>query len=310
MIVSAYRDGIGFFITLAMREIYRRTLPETPRFVHLGLLIAAISILGGFVLTLLYIAFHDFFDFAERQILTPSMIFGIFYFRTGLCAAWSLLYFGIKLTRDHAERRMLLAYAERDLARAEIHLLRAQMDPHFLYNALNTILAGIGKTDEQLKAIVRSLSQYLRFSLETRNDERIPLGREFDAITSYLAVQKARFQEKLAIECHIDMEARDALVPGILIQPLVENAMKYGRRTSARPLRIRLLISCLPEERVCIEVANTGRWVEPDPNDAVGGIGLKNLKERLRLLYPDSHEFRISQDSGWVSVQIVLTTAR
>ncbi|HRJ72400.1 MAG TPA: histidine kinase [Terrimicrobiaceae bacterium] len=310
ILVSLYRDGLGFFLTTGMREIYRRIYTANLPPSLVAAIVGAVSLAGGGVLTLFSVAFHSALDFEEGKIFTTAVVFGIFYFRTGLCLGWSLLYFGFKLVRDHAEHRMQLACAERDLAKAETHLLRAQMDPHFLYNALNTVLSGIGKSDEHLRALVRSLSQYLRFSLETRDQEFVPLGREFDAIAGYLAVEKARFREKLEIECHINSGAREALVPGILIQPLVENAMKYGKRTSARPLRIRLLISSLPEERVSIEVANSGRWVEPDPADTVGGIGLENLKERLGLLYPDSHDFRISEDSGWVTVQIILTSAR
>lgn len=184
------------------------------------------------------------------------------------------------------------------------------MNPHFLHNALNTILSGIGKSNEPLRALVRSLSRYLRFSLETRHDDRVPLGREYDAIAGYLAVEKARFREKLEVVCRIDEEARNALVPGILIQPLVENAMKYGRRTSPRPLHVRVVVSSLPFDEVQIEVANTGKWIEPNPAKTSGGVGLGNLQRRLQLLYPGSRSFRVSHKDGWVTVQIRIPAGR
>ncbi|HRJ73983.1 MAG TPA: histidine kinase [Terrimicrobiaceae bacterium] len=303
VLISLYRDGLGFILTLGMRGIYRRVYRRKPRPLTVALVVA-VSLAGGGVLTLFSFAFHDLFDFEEEKIFTQSMVFAVFYFRTGLCAGWSLLYFGIKLMRDSMQRDLRLALAEAGRQRAELQLLRAQMNPHFLYNALNTITAEIGKPGQHLKALVRSLAKYLRYSLETRNDERVPLGQEFDAVTSYLAVEKARFREKLEVESEIAPDARNALVPGIVIQPLVENAIKYGRKTSPRPLKVRLIVSKHGPSGVQIEVSNTGKWVEPDPADNVGGIGLQNLKERLKLLYPESHSLQISADSGWVIVQI------
>ncbi len=303
-LVSLFRDGMGFFVTAAMRQIYLRFNWEPARLPTLGCLMAAVSLAGGTVLTGFSLAFHEYLDLQEEKVFTPAVIFVMFYFRVGLCAAWSLLYFIFKLMRDNADRSIQLARTERDLAKAELHLLRAQMDPHFFYNAMNTILAGIGKSNEPLKTLVRSLSRYFRFSLETRNDERVPLGKEFDAISGYLAVEKARFREKLEVECRIDEEARDALVPGIVIQPLVENAIKYGRRTSPRPLIVHLIVSSLGAEEVQVEVSNTGKWIEPSTANKVGGVGLENLKGRLSLLYPDSHSFRVSHEDGWVTVQI------
>jgi len=108
----------------------------------------------------------------------------------------------------------------------------------------------------------------------------------------------------LEVECRIDTAARLALVPGIMIQPLVENALKYGKKTSPRPLRIRVVVSSLPSGGVKIEVSNTGTRVEPNHSEPVGGVGLENLKSRLKLIYPDSHDLRISEADGWVTVTI------
>lgn len=307
VLVSLYRDGLGFILTSGMREIYRRVYRWKPRPLTVALVVAMVSLVGGGILTLFSLAFHDLFDFEEEKVFTHSVIFAVFYFRTGLCAGWSLLYFGIKLMRDSMSHDLRLALAESSRQKAELHLLRTQMNPHFLYNALNTILAEVGKPGQHLKALVRSLAEYLRYSLETRNDERVPLGQEYDAIVSYLAVEKARFQEKLEVECGIDPDARNALVPGIMIQPLVENAIKYGRKTSPRPLKIRANLSNLDSIGVQIEVSNTGKWIEPDPSDTLGGLGLENLKRRLKLLYPDSHSLRISSQNGWVTVQIQIS---
>ena len=304
ILVSFYRDSLGFFLTSGMREIYKRVYRTKPRPAIMALIVTGVSLIGGAILTIFSLAFHEFFDFEEEKIFSHSMVFAIFYFRTGLCAGWSLLYFGIKLLKDSMDNDLRLALAEGARQRAELQLLKAQMNPHFLYNALNTIMADIGKSGQQLKDLVRSLAEYLRYSLETRNDDRVPLGQEFDAIANYLAVEKARFREKLEVECRIDPAARLALVPGIVIQPLVENALKYGKRTSPHPLKIRISVSQLEAGAVEIDISNSGTWVEPNASESIGGVGLENLKGRLKLLYPDSHSVRIFDVDGWVSVKI------
>jgi len=304
LLISFYRDSLGFVVTSGMREIYKRVYRTKPKPFTMAIVVAGVSLVGGGILTIFSLAFHEFFDFEEDKIFSNSMIFAIFYFRIGLCAGWSVLYFGIKLLKDSMDSELRLALAEAARQKAELQVLKAQMNPHFLYNALNTITAEIGKSENQLKGLVRSLAEYLRYSLETRNDDRVPLGQEFDAIANYLAVEKARFRERLEVECRIDTAARLALVPGIMIQPLVENALKYGKKTSPRPLRIRVVVSSLPSGGVKIEVSNTGTWVEPNHSEPVGGVGLENLKSRLKLIYPDSHDLRISEADGWVTVTI------
>ena len=307
--VALYRDGLGFGFTLLMRQIYRRVYRPGGGLWRSAFVAAGMSLLGAALTTSMVLLFHHYFDFDRHEIFTPPMVLAIFYFQTGLFAVWSVLYFGIKSARDTAERNVSLAKTEASRQRAELQLLRAQMNPHFLYNALNTITAEVGKPEQHLKGLVRALAEYLRYSLETRNEDRVPLGSEFDAVTSYLAVEKARFREKLEIEAEIDPDARNALVPGIVIQPLVENAIKYGRKTSPRPLRVSVIVSSNGSNGVKIEVSNTGEWVEPDPADTVGGIGLKNLKERLVLLYPNSHSFQVTAESGCVVVQISIAEA-
>lgn len=304
VLISVYRDGLGFLISSAMRELYKRVYRKKLRPLTMALVVTGVSLTGGGILTLFSLAFHDVFDFEEEKIFMHSMIFAVFYFRTGLCAGWSLLYFGIKLMRDSMDHDLRLALAEAARQRSELQLLRAQMNPHFLYNALNTVMADVGKPEQQIKALIRSLSEYLRYSLETRNNDQVPLAQELDAISSYLAVEQARFRGKLEVECRIDPGARNALVPGIVIQPLVENAIKYGKTTSPRPLRVRVIVSQPESGAVEIEVSNTGRWIEPNSSDGLGGVGLENLKGRLKLLYPDSHGVQIKTANGWVTVKI------
>jgi len=126
---------------------------------------------------------------------------------------------------------------------------------------------------------------------------------------AYLAVEKARFREEMEIECHIEDAARSISCPGILLQPLVENAIKYGRKTSPLPLKIRLAITCQSSRIVRIEIANTGHWVEPPPRAGLGGVGLENLRQRLALLYPENHTLDSFTEDRWVIVRVDLPSA-
>jgi hypothetical protein len=298
------RDGFTFSLTLLLRKIYDRVYERHRNPAWIVGTIVFSSATGALLQIPVYFLVGRIFPFEERTIFGQSALVGIFYYRLGLFVCWSLLYFGIRQMLDGIKRDLRLLSIESEKRGAELQLLRAQMNPHFLFNALNTIQAGICRKDSQLAGLVQSFSQYLRYSLENRDSDHVPLGNEFDAIASYLAVEKARFQEKLEIECSINPDTRNTLVPGIMIQPLVENAIKYGRKTSPRPLKIRVNISNIDSDGVQIEVSNTGKWIEPNPVNTLGGVGLENLNARLNLLYHDTHCFRISSENGWVTARI------
>jgi hypothetical protein len=304
LLISLYRDSVGFLLTLGMREIYRRVYRAQTPVIWVTVVVILVSLVGGAVLTAFSLAFHGVFDFEEEKIFHHSMVFGIFYFRTGLCAGWSLLYFGIKFFRDSMQRDLSLSRAEVARQRAELQMLRAQMNPHFLFNALTTIRAGLARPGPQLKNVVQALADYLRYSLEHRNEDLVALGDEFDAVMAYLAVEKARFREEMEMECHIEDAARTVTCPGILLQPLVENAIKYGRKTSPLPLKVRLAIACHSPRIVRVEVANTGHWIEPPKRAGLGGVGLDNLRQRLALLYPAYHKLEILTEDEWVVVRV------
>lgn len=306
LLVSLYREGMGFLTTWGMREIYRRWYrPPMPWF-GISLLIFVVSGLGATVQAVLALGFHDFIDFEEEKIFQEDAVFAVIYFRVAICLAWSFLYFGIKLWREASDRELRIALIESERRGAELQKLRAQMNPHFLFNALNSIRAGIGNPKIDLKEVVESLADYLRFSLENRRDDVVPIETEFDAIGSYLAVEKARFRSELQVELHLAEKAKMALVPGIILQPLVENAIKYGWKSSSRPLRLKVTIEGPIDGLLKVEVANSGTWAKPDPHAKLGGIGLENLRKRLQLFYPDKHQVQIHAEDSWVTIRILI----
>lgn len=306
LVVSLYREGMGFLTTWGMREIYRRWYRPSMSWFQVSLLILLVSGFGAAAQAILALGFHDFIDFEEEKIFHEAAVFAVIYFRVAICLAWSFLYFGIKLWREASDRELKLVTIESERRGAELQKLRAQMNPHFLFNALNSIRAGIGNPKIDLKEVVESLADYLRFSLENRQDDLVPIELEYDAIASYLAVEKARFRSQLEVEMHLAETAKSALVPGIILQPLVENAIRYGWKSSPRPLRINVNIEGPIRKMLKVEVVNTGTWKEPDQRDNLGGIGLGNLRARLRLLYSENHQVLIHAEDGWVTIRMLI----
>jgi LytS/YehU family sensor histidine kinase len=131
------------------------------------------------------------------------------------------------------------------------------------------------------------------------------MGEEYDALMGYLTLERARLDGKLNIDCEIDNQARKALVPGIILQPLVENAIKYGRETSPSPLQLRLHVFREGPE-LQMEVSNSGHWIEKDKNRTSGGVGLENLQRRRALIYPGQHRIEITRKEESVSVRICI----
>lgn len=298
------RDGFSFCLTLAMRWVYAPVCESHSSPLRIAVVVSLVCLSAAFLQIFFFIFADRVFSFEGQTIFGQSALIGTFYYRLGLFVGWSLLYFGIRQMLDGIERDRHLASIELEKRGAELQLLRAQMNPHFLFNALTMIQVGIARREPHLDEVVQAMAQYLRYSLENRHNDRVPLGNEFDAIHGFLIVEKARFREELQFECHIDESAREKLAPGVIMQPLVENALKHGRKTSPPPLRVRLRVLLTAEHTIRIEIANTGQWISTEILNQTSGVGLENLEKRLQLLYPGTHSLRHHEENGWVTVQI------
>ena len=215
---------------------------------------------------------------------------------------WILLYFVINYWLDSRAALLRTAQLEVDKKESDLKLLRAQVNPHFLFNALNSILA---VSDDSLKvtAITQSLAEYLRFSLHG-GDASQTLGEELDALENYLKVEKLRFTDRLEYTIQADSAARSRLVPGALVQPLLENAIKFGQRTSPRPLRIAVQARLVKGDLEVL-VENTGHWVSEEASSS-SGIGLSSLIERLQLLCGPLATVTVKTPPDRVVLQVIL----
>ena len=213
---------------------------------------------------------------------------------------WNAVYFGLELILDYHAARLDASEAREVARAAELKQLQTQLNPHFLFNALNTVIASL-EPGHQTREIVKNLADYLRFSLhEAKSLE--PLGRELDALESYFELQRVRFQEGLQCGIVCSPAAMRVLVPPMLVQPLLENAFKYGPMSSPLPLSVDVE-AAVAAGWLEIRVTNSGAWVPPGSGDSHGS-GLASLRRRLSLLVGDVATLQIDEGAERVCVTI------
>ncbi|MDE2164479.1 MAG: histidine kinase [Alphaproteobacteria bacterium] len=220
----------------------------------------------------------------------------------------SCIYFGIEYWWQSVEQEEKARQATALAHQAQLKMLRYQLNPHFLFNALNSIRGMIIEEPYRSREMVTELADFLRYSLDDKGQEST-IADEIKAIENYLVIQRIRFEDRLDATMSVDAFAPHVEVPCFLIHPMVENAVKYGMKTSAMPLRIRIEVIREHDDLV-IRVSNTGHLLAAVQNRAVSldgvGIGLKNIRERLKLVFPDRHVFKIEDNQGWVRAEIRL----
>lgn len=194
--------------------------------------------------------------------------------------------------------------AESFAQQAKWMMLRYQVNPHFLFNALNTIRALIGVDDENARKTVTEMSEYFRYSLSSEDKYTVTIEKEINAVKNYLEIQKIRFQDKIEIEINVSKNSELCLIPVFSIQTLVENAVKYGLKTTDDNLHI--IVECRYINGVLdIIVKNSGRLVYTQTGESTSK-GIQNLRNRLGYLYPDKNTFSLFEKDGFVIAHISL----
>jgi signal transduction histidine kinase len=200
----------------------------------------------------------------------------------------------------YREREVRATQLEAQLAQAQLQALKMQLHPHFLFNTLNSI-AGLVRDSRNKAAIdmLVGLGDLLRYTLENAGKQLVPLREELDFLELYLDIQKMRFSDRLQVEMQVAADTLDALVPNLILQPLVENAIRHG--VSLRATAGLISISAALEEGVLqIRVRDDGPGVRPGaaPQGAGDGIGLSNTRARLAQLYGEGHRFTAENRAG------------
>ncbi|MFH1213396.1 MAG: histidine kinase [Candidatus Neomarinimicrobiota bacterium] len=228
------------------------------------------------------------------------------FYNSMIFIGWSGLYFGTKFWMEWNEQKAQTQQAYALAQKAQLRMLRYQLNPHFLFNSLNSIRALISENKKNAKGMITELAEFLRYSLLSENIMEVPLNQEILAIRHYYAIEKRRYESKLEIDFEIDARAADFPIISFLIHPLVENAIKYGMRTSSIPLRVTVR-AVLIGDTLKVEVGNSGKWIEPPTDDNHKedgtGTGLKNVRHRLQSAYPERHNFCIEHSDHDVCVR-------
>jgi LytS/YehU family sensor histidine kinase len=220
-----------------------------------------------------------------------SGILGSFY----ILLCWSGLYFGIKYYLRLQEQTEQTLKATSAAHQAQLKMLRYQLNPHFLFNTLNAISTLIldGANETANKAVSR-LSDFLRYTLDNDPMSRVTLGSELSAIDLYLEIEKVRFGDRLVIEKSIEAKAQDALVPSLILQPLIENAIKYAITPSEEGGTLRISAR-VQHKTLVLQISDSGPGLGNGNNgQKSSGVGLKNTRERLQQLFGDQQAFTLA----------------
>jgi len=206
--------------------------------------------------------------------------------------------------REYERRTLEASRLETRLVEAQLQSLQRQLHPHFLFNTLNTIAGLIRTNVNAADAMIDQLGDLLRMALQTANRQEVPLKQELEALRKYLDIEQTRLGARLKVHMRIDADTLDAEVPNLLLQPLVENAVRHGISPHSRPGWI-AIESSLTDGRLVLNVRDSGYGVAPERLVALNsGVGLKNTRTRLEHLYPGVHEFRFANLPDGFSVVV------
>jgi len=222
-----------------------------------------------------------------------------------------VLYWAVKHRIEWNREREEKLKAESLAQEARWMMLSYQVNPHFLFNALNTIRALIGLNDDKARSIVTRMSEYFRYSLSIEHRTLVALSEEIAAVDSYLEIQMIRYPERLQIIKAIEESTLQCLIPVFTIQTLIENAIKYGLKTHPGVVDIEIRISHL-DEKLLIRISNTGTMVGPlqrHGDDAGTQTGLENLKGRLSFLDKD-YRFTLEEEGELVVATVILNQCK
>ena len=206
------------------------------------------------------------------------------------------------------EQKRMEADARHDAERADLEKLRYQINPHFLFNSLTSIRGAIRTNTTTAREMITVLAEFCRLTLMRGSTEIHHLSEELETLYLYLKMEQARSGDNLQIEVSVDPVLETFLMPAFVLQPLIENAIKYGRQTSNNTLQITVMITGYANSGIHIRVSNTGYWVDsalegPIPSTRTG---LRNLRQRLIRHYDDKTQLEHDESNGKVHINVLL----
>lgn len=284
---------LGVFLWYPIRY-YRPTKSIISNLFFSHLLIASVTILlwynsSAFLLSL----------FSKTcAIQTIEILAMVFYY-----SILTLIYYLIIYYNDLQTKLKDESFLKDTLRSTELNLLKSQINPHFLFNSLNSISALTFISPQKAQDMIISLSDYLRYSISFPDKERVSLGTEIENIERFLAIEKIRFGERLAYTFELEKGIEKQLIPPMILQPIIENAIKHGVYQSTELVHILIKME-LKEAYTIITVNNNFESSEKTPQGV--GLGLKNCSERLRILYGNENLVQTTKEGNQFTVTIII----
>lgn len=300
----------GIPLSLILAALYKRLLRKNETAVILFLYGLFISFLAANIWYAEIILLDSAYEYFGMSIAPHDVRYYFWEISSAslLLFFWSAMYLLARFWEAwqtqmvNAENSQLLAQ------NAMLKMLQYQLNPHFLFNSLSSIRALIRTAPETAENVISKLSEFLRYLLVNKDQQEVPFKSELEIAKHYLSIEKLRFEENLQFHFRIDPLAEDFPVPCYLIQPLLENAVKFGMDTSDKPITIEVVAE-VSENTLQLEISNTGKWVKVRSGHRKQGTGtgLENIKQRLTTLYPEQHRINTYQKNGRVCIQIQVT---
>lgn len=296
--------ALTLLIHLALARLTRRSLPI--RATAAFLLAVPATILFGVVNTLVFYRWFpvpsvagDLARWDPQAVIVTAIADGLvtWYF---FFAAWAAFYLAIGHVAEVRAAERAAAAAAAESREARLAMLRLQVDPHFLFNALNALSSLVARGETRpARDMIGNLAAFFRAGLGAELTEDIPLADEIELQRLYLAIEQARFGDRLLVEWDMPGELESMPVPPMILQPLVENAVKYGVARTAQPVRIRIAARRAADDMVVLSVDDTGAIDAAMPMPAGGtGIGLANVRARLATRYGGASLLSAAATSG------------
>jgi two-component system, LytTR family, sensor kinase len=284
---------LGIAITYGLRLAYGRLWHLPLRHLIPAAALALLSAAAAYG-----ILYADIMHASCIECVRPATVLGYVWYVGAMfyvLLSWSGLYAGIKLLREFRRQGDDVVKARMMAHEAQLKMLRYQLNPHFLFNTLNSLstLTLEGRS-AAASDMIDNLSDFLRYSLESDPVQRVALAREIESLQQYLGIEQLRFSDRLTVRIDVDPNAVDALVPSMILQPLAENAIKHAVAKRAQGGTIELDIRC---DRTSLDIRlrdnGPGDLPAESRNTESIGIGLANTRQRLRVLYGDRAQFTI-----------------
>jgi two-component system LytT family sensor kinase len=287
-----------FIFKLARRFELRKQFPRN-LLIHI-----AISVVFSFVVLSAAAPLSWYFG-SPNLVRNPTLLilwrnnaFSIYYFHQGLTIYWATLAVAHALHyyRGLREGEARTGQLAAQLAQAQLQALKMQIHPHFLFNTLNSIAALLHKDVEAADKMIARLGDFLRLTLKRSDTQTVDLAQELDFLKCYLDIEHIRFQDRLTVDMEVEPDTLDVMVPNLILQPIVENAVRHGvaRQTVPGHITIRALKK---SNRLIVQVEDNGPGLKIDANGNSSGIGLNNTRARLKQFYGTDYDFKIANSN-------------